>query len=145
MDPFVDRIKDWEEWGGPESRGVSPMGPESSRWNEDLTAPPAPGPEAIRTLWESVEKQAFGRMPFGPELDPWHGPTYASLQGAWLAATIACCLRAGAPIPRNALRQWAWFARGHWPCGYSKDDELPLDDNHDYVQEALDAARLAVY
>ena len=84
-------------------------------------------------------------MPFGPEVDPWHGPTSASLQGTWVSSTIACCLLAGLPIPWNALRQWAWFARGHWPCGYSEDDDLPLDDTGDFLQKALDKARLVVF
>jgi hypothetical protein len=144
-DGFVDRIADWDEWGGPESRGGSPMGPESGRWEDALMAKPEPGPGAIRSLWSSVDKQALGAMPFGPEVDPWHGPTSASLQGAWVSSTIACYLLAGLPIPWNALRQWAWFARGHWPCGYSEDDDLPLDDNGDFLQEALDKARLVVF
>jgi hypothetical protein len=144
-DRFVDRIADWDEWGGPESSGASPMGPEESRWQEALLALPRPGPATIHSLWSSVQSQAFGRMPFEADVDPWHGPTAASSHGAWLAATIACCLSAGIPIPPNALRLWAWYARGHWPCAYSEDDELPRDDNGNLVQAALDEARLVVF
>jgi hypothetical protein len=61
-----------------------------------------------------------------------------------VAATIACCLLAGVPIPPNALRWWAWYARGHWPCAYSEDDDLPVEDHGTFVQEALDRARLVV-
>ena len=27
-------------------------------------------------------------------------------------------------LSSNALRQWEWYARGHWPCRYSEDDDL---------------------
>ena len=145
LDRSVDRIKDWDEWGGPESDGNAPMAPESGRWEQALLALPKPGPEAIRTLWSSVEDQAKGRMPFAPEEDAWDGETNASWHGAWVAATIACCLLAGMPIPGNALRQWAWFARGHWPCSYSEDDDLARGKDDDVVQAALDQARLVVF
>jgi hypothetical protein len=145
LDKTVDRISDWDDWGGPESDGSGALGIELGRWEEALQALPQPGGAALSTLRSSVEDQVYADMPFGPEEDPWHGPTFASMQGAAVAATIACCLLAGAPIPKNALRQWAWFARGHWPCGYSEDDELPRDEEGQVLQQALDKARLVVY
>jgi hypothetical protein len=145
LDATVERIGDWEEWPGPESLGGSFMGPEGGRWQDDLLALERPGLEAIRSLWSSVENQALGRMPLEMDGDPWDGPTAAGIFGAWAAATIDCCLLAGAPIPANALRQWAWFARGHWPSHYSEDDDFEYDSERKVVQASLDRARLVVF
>jgi hypothetical protein len=145
LDKSVERINDWEEWGGPESEGCAPMGFESGRWNEALLALPKPGPTSIKALWDEVERQAMADMPFDADLDPWDGETCACLQGSHLAAFLACSLMAGASIPPNALRQWAWYARGHWPCGYSEDDELSRDEDGYVLQESLDRARLVVF
>jgi hypothetical protein len=145
LDQTVDRIKNWDDWGGPESDGTAPLAPELQRIEEVLYALPGPGRAEIESLRDSVEEQAFTAMPFGPLTDPWDGETYASLHGACVAATIAHCLRLAAPIPRNVLRQWAWFARGHWPCGYSEDDDLPREEDGQVLQDALDRARLVVF
>ena len=104
-----------------------------------------PGKAKIKALWDSVEVQARADMPLEAELDAWDGPTAATLHGSWVAATIACCLAAKVPIPKNALRQWAWFARGHWPCAYSQDDDLLNGEEGLALQKALERARLVVY
>ena len=144
-DQYVDRITDWDDWPGPESRGGSAMAQEAGRWCEDLLALPEPGREAIQSLWSSVENQALRPMPLEIKPDPWHGPTAAATQAAWLAATIASCLLARVPIPPNALSMWAWFARGHWPCTYSEDDDLPVDKHGNFIQKAVEQARLVVF
>ena len=47
--------------------------------------------------------------------------------------------------PKNAFRQWAWFARGHWPCAYSQDDDPPSGEEGLALKKALERARLVVY
>jgi hypothetical protein len=147
-DDHVERLESWGDWGGPESKGGSTMGCEGSVWQDDVFPVDAAAHAPVEQLWNEVTSECFQAVArsFHEDLDgdPWHGPSNAAGQAAWLAATIACCLQAGQPIPRNALRQWAWFARGHWPCKYSENDDLDFDGDRESV-EALERAWLVVY
>ena len=74
------------------------------------------------------------------------GPPSAALScAAWFAGTLAGYLSAGVPIPPNALRQWGWYVRGHWPCHYSEDDGLGGEDGAWPDLAALERARLVVF
>jgi hypothetical protein len=148
-DDSVERIASWDQWGGPESGGAEPIGGEQSAWRDGLIeTTPARSRARLERLWDEVTAEGFRAIDavFREDLDgdPWHGPTNAAGHAAWLAATIACYRDRDRPIPGNALRQWAWFARGHWPCQYSEDDELRYDDGRPVI-ESLERAWLVVY
>lgn len=144
-DTSVERIADWDDWGGPESNGGAAMGKESGMWEEALMRSKSGGKAAIKALWDSVDTQAIADMPLEAEGDAWDGPTAATIHGAWVCSTIACCLAVKSSIPKNVLRQWAWFARGHWPCAYSEDDDLSPGEEGPALRKALERARLVVY
>jgi hypothetical protein len=147
-DNLAERIDRWSDWGGPESRGGEPIGPESQIWQDDLLQVDPAAQARTKKLWESVTSECFKAIDssFHEDLDgdPWHGPSNAAGHAAWVAATIACYLQARQPIPTNVLRQWAWFARGHWPCMYSEDDDLRFNNGRVSV-ESLEKAWLVVY
>jgi hypothetical protein len=147
-DNQVERIESWSEWGGPESRGGEAIGSESGAWKEDLDQVDPAARTQVEESWNKVTSECFGAISkvFHEDLDgdPWHGPSGAAGHAAWVASTIACYLQASQPIPRNVLRQWAWFARGHWPCKYSEDDVLRFNGDRVSV-ESLEKAWLVVY
>jgi hypothetical protein len=147
-DESVERIDDWSDWRGPESTGGGAIGPEQSLWHEELLKADRSKRARIKKLWDEVTSECFRAVAkvFQEDLsgDPWDGPSNAAGHAAWVAATIACSLELAHPIPRNALRQWAWFARGHWPCMYSEDDDIRYVEGTISV-ESLERAWLVVY
>jgi hypothetical protein len=147
-DDHAERIQDWSDWGGPESKGGEPIGPEMQVWQDDLFQAEPAARAQLEKLWKTVTSECFGAIArtFHEDTDgdPWHGPSNAVAHAAWVAATIACYRQFNRPIPKNLLRQWAWFARGHWPCMYSEDDDIRFDGGRVSV-ESLERAWLVVY
>jgi len=124
-DPDIPRIWDWDEWAGPEEETGRIMA--LSLWHQDrhdalLAAHPAREAE-LAALWERVAEAvlsaAQNKLPYDPDADSWHAPTLAVWQAQWTAGLIAWLMVCGEPIPDDLARQWAWYARGHWPCGYA--------------------------
>lgn len=163
-DDRAERIDSWRGWGGPESLMGDLVGVEQSAWRDAIEEAAGPERERVKGGWmprvaefwnlavrcfdrAREEEKARLAAAGGDEDegyyqsigdDPWHGPTNATGCAAWVATTIAFCLELGLPIPTNALRQWAWLARGHWACGYSPDDL----DRRDVGGGAASIARL---
>jgi hypothetical protein len=147
LDREVDRIAGWDDWGGPETLGASAMNQEGVAWREALLAT-APDRRAVAAVCEDVFMRALrmisARVDFESEGDAWDPPSAAVGGAAWLSGTLAGYVFAGEPIPPNALRQWEWYARGHWPCCYSEDDDLGGGTGAWPDLPALERARLVV-
>jgi hypothetical protein len=83
----------------------------------------------VAAYWDRVQMRALNlaaaQVSYSDEKDPDYPPNSAANYAGWVAAAIGICLKAGVAIPGNALRQWGWFVRGHWPCAYEEGVEHP--------------------
>lgn len=126
-DHQVARIRDWEEWPGPESSQVRALGPRGQSLRDELIEVAGVRKAEVEAWWERIRQavfqQACGAVPYDPEEDTWHGPTAAVCHAAWVAGLVGCGLLLGREIPSEATEQWSWFVEGHWPCGYAFDPE----------------------
>lgn len=126
-DHQVARIRDWNEWPGPESPQVQDLGPRSQSWHDELIEGAGPRKSEVEALWERIRQAVFehacGAVPYDSEEDSWHGPTTAVWHAAWVAGVVGCSLLLGREIPSEAIDQWSWLVEGHWPCGYTYDPE----------------------
>ncbi len=124
-DPNVPRIGDWDEWAGPEEETgrIMELSLRHQSWRDTLLAAHPEREAELKALWQqaadAVTSAAADKLPYAPDADAWHAPTLAVWQAQWTAGLIAWYLACGAPIPADLARQWAWYARGHWPCGYA--------------------------
>lgn len=119
------RIADWREWPGPQDEAIA-IHDAMYAWSEavqlvartfnrsDLT-------ELFTRTERIILAEARRNVPYDDEADTYHPPTACVYDAAHLAATIACYLELGWPIPPDLEEEWAWFAAGHWPCGYAYD------------------------
>jgi len=126
-DAEVIRIHTWDEWPGPEDPGCMGSEYESEKWRERIFYDLSLGRDAVdlwnRIQYEMVIPLASKRVDYDEALDCYHAPNSAVWHAGWLAAVIGCRLLLGFGFADNALRQWDWFARGHWPFGYDEVDE----------------------
>jgi hypothetical protein len=124
-DPSVPRIASWDEWPGPESAAgeIVALSLQHQAWHDALLEAHPACQAALNELWDEVQRRvmaaAAGKVPYEAGADAWHPPTMAVWQGVWTAGLVAWHMACDAPIPSDLARQWAWYARGHWPCGYA--------------------------
>jgi hypothetical protein len=121
----------WDDWPGPEDPYVFELDARQQVLHDDILKRFEARRDDLTTLWnrvqEAVRRHASPAVPYDPEADAWHGPTSAVWQAAWTAGLMAWCSLLEYPIPPELQEQWDWFARGHWPAGYSvvwADDRL---------------------
>jgi hypothetical protein len=123
-DPNISRIWEWDEWAGPEEETgrIISLSLRHQHWHDVLLAAYPERKAELEALWrrvaESVMAAAVDKAPYDPDADSWHAPTAAVWQAVWTAALIAWHLACDEPIPPDLTRQWDWYERGHWPCGY---------------------------
>jgi hypothetical protein len=130
-DAQVLRVHRWEEVPFPDSSGSLSLCLEHSTWlnpfyeDQRLSARlRAYG----RRLSDRVYNLCCSRIPYNETGEPDHDPNRAAGFAGWVASSIGLSLRTGAAIPYNALRQWQWYVRGHWPCAYEPGIESPEYD-----------------
>lgn len=125
-DAGVERMSAWEDWPGPEEPTIGKLSFRHQDLYDRIMAEAGKQQPELAELWDRIRAAVFRRatatVPFDPEQDAWHGPTTAVWQAAWTAGLIGLCLRTGQPVPSELQEQWAWYARGHWPSGYSHKD-----------------------
>lgn len=118
--PNVLRIRSWDEWPGPMDDGVEALNLRHGALYEELVRQDS----SLKVIWDQIHAAVFRRatsaVPFDSTTDAWHGPTTAVWQAAWTAGLIGLCLASGHARPEDLQRQWEWFLRGHWPCGYER-------------------------
>ena len=131
-DPAVPRIGDWDAWAGPEEETgrIIALSLRHQDWRDALLAAHPEHEVELEAVWQqaadAVMSAAADKLPYDPDADSWHAPTLAVWQAQWTAGLIAWYLACDTPIPDDLARQWAWYARGRWPCGYAwltPDDE----------------------
>ena len=121
----VARIRDWDEWAGPEEESgrIIALSLRHQEWHDALLAAHPERRAELEALWSRVTGRVMGSatksVPYDPEADAWHGPTAALWQAVWTAGLSAWHLACDEPLPADLAQQWAWYARGHWPCGYA--------------------------
>jgi hypothetical protein len=127
-DAQVIRILTWEDAPFADSPGCMSMCSEHGSWlnpfYEDQGLPAKIRADADR-LCHRVYNLCASRVPYHDSGEPDHAPNRAAGFASWVASSIGLSLAIGADIPPNALRQWQWYARGHWPCAYEPAVELP--------------------
>lgn len=58
----------------------------------------------------------------------WHGPTQCVWEAAEVARLVTCALTRGGPVPEDLIELWNWFAAGHWPSSFAREeDDRPAD------------------
>lgn len=126
-DVRVARIRRWEEWPGPESPRVESYGVRSQEWHDRMIELAGTREWEVRGLFERIGREVVehaGRaVAFDLGEDAWHGPTAAVGDAAWVSGVVGCHLLLGCEIPSEVLDRWAWFAEGHWPCGYAYEPD----------------------
>jgi hypothetical protein len=124
-DSNVPRIRHWDEWAGPEEKSgrIIALSLRHQAWHDALLAAHPEQRADLEALWSRVTDVVMGaaaeRIPYDPDADAWHAPTTALWQAVWTAGLVAWHLASDEPIPADLAEQWAWYARGHWPCGYA--------------------------
>ena len=122
-DAGVARMATWEDWPGPEEPTITEMSYQQQELFDQIMAEAGEQRAELAELWSHIHAEVFRRatraVPFDPALDAWHGPTLAVWAAAWTAGLIGLCLRIGRPFPPELQEQWSWYARGHWPSGYT--------------------------
>ncbi len=130
LDAQVERIKSWKEWTGPESAQGEVFNAESNQWLAGIDERHPGQTERLEKLQWEFRRECWRaiatRFHEPADGDPWDPVTNAVNRAAWFVGLIACWIELGEPIPKNALRQWAWYCRGHWPCLYSRDDQIKV-------------------
>jgi hypothetical protein len=123
QDVGVKRMFAWEEWPGPEEPTIGELSFRHQALYDRIMAEAGEQRPALAQLWDRIHVAVFRRatsaVPFDAKQDTWHRPTAAVWQAAWTAGLIGLCLKTGPPIPPELQEQWAWYARGHWPSGYT--------------------------
>lgn len=122
-DAGVERLAAWEDWAGPEEPTVVEMSLRHQELYDRIMAAVGDRRPELDELWDHIHAAVFRRatpaVPFDPAKGAWHGPTTAVWVAAWAAGLIGLCLATGRPVPPELREQWDWYARGHWPAGYS--------------------------
>jgi hypothetical protein len=120
-DAGVERLRDWDEWGGPETedsgaymRLLSAFGNPVERAARGLHRPEIEAD--TRALGELVRARVTEVLPEPPDQDPWHGPTAAATEVAWIAGQVRSHAALGWPVPDDLRSRWGWIEAGHWPC-----------------------------
>jgi hypothetical protein len=129
-DPQVLRVHCWDDVPFADLRGTMSLCTEHGTWlnphfDERLT-------EEMRDYGKQLNLRVLNlaalKVPWKETGEPDHAPNRAAGFAGWVASAIGLSLKAGVAIPFNALRQWQWYVRGHWPCAYEPGIELPEYD-----------------
>jgi uncharacterized protein (TIGR02996 family) len=129
-DHTVSRLRDWDEWPGPEEVGCYEHG---AYWQEcfdallDQAGPLREGADTFfKQLSASVRDRAKRRVPlFDAAQDAWHGPTQSVWDVSYEAGLVALYGLLGRAMPADVRRDWSWVVTGHWPCGYDRNPRNP--------------------
>lgn len=117
------RIHDWNEWRGPEDNANESLNTQYQAiydWFKISNTPQLS--ELFNTTLANVTKLASRNVPdYDPEQDPWHAPSQCVNEAAYCAGLVACNLYMNIPVHEDLQEIWAWFAGGHWPCGFVDD------------------------
>jgi hypothetical protein len=144
-DRAVIRVRSWEECPFLDASGRMSMTSEHSDWQEQIAERGIDQDEFLK-YWCQIGGagiyQAGERIGSDSERDVDYPPNAAEGAAAWVAAAIGCFVRLGQEIPRNALRQWVWYARGHFPAAYEDGVESPA---YDVAGIPREQARLVVF
>ncbi|HTU18439.1 MAG TPA: WD40 repeat domain-containing protein [Gemmataceae bacterium] len=122
-DPSIVRIRDWEEWPGPEDASVADHAARYQSWYDELfVAVRTYDLQEVEKLWKQVEEMTFElartAVPYDPMADAWIATSQCVHEAAFCAALIACYLKMKWPLPDELVEDWRWYESGHWPCGY---------------------------
>jgi hypothetical protein len=129
-DPHVIRVHRWDDVPFADLRGAMSLCTEHGTWlnphfDERLT-------EEMRAYGKQLNLRVLNlaalKIPCNETGEPDHAPNRAAGFAGWVASAIGLSLKSGVAIPFNALRQWQWYVRGHWPCAYEPAIELPEYD-----------------
>lgn len=117
------QIGSWDEWRGPEEPSVAEVADRQQTLYDEMMG----GREAprLKDLWDRVHEVVFREatpgIPYDPDADTWHPPTFAVWHAAWTAGLVGAHRFLHRPIPPELHQQWHWFAAGHWPCDWEGD------------------------
>jgi hypothetical protein len=125
-DARVVRMLTWDDWPGPEEPAVLELFAREHELYERIIDE-RDADDGLMGLSKRVRKtvmrSASNNVPFDPDEDPWHAPSAAVWQAAYITELIALCLQTGRDVPPGLHEQWNWFVRGHWPAGCASLDD----------------------
>jgi hypothetical protein len=141
------RIRDWDDWPGPENALGEAFGLMGQEFRDAVVAtgdrPAAELDAVFDRVGEAVMTRARAAVPFDPDEDAWHAPTQCVWDAAYTAGVIATVLACGRPAPGDLVELWNWYEAGHWPGGFAAE---PGDDPGDRSGDGLAyPRRLLVY
>ena len=123
------RIRQWDEWPGPEDPGPQAIAHRQQDLHDALL-PPA-DEQKWRSALQLVVDHAAKLIPYDPDEDAWHAPSIAAWGAAWTFALEHLHMSLGISLPKDIAAQLHWYERGHWPC--SLIGEAAGDSPEDYV------------
>jgi hypothetical protein len=118
------RLGKWTDWPGPESEEGA-LFYDDQEWIDAVRrAAEADGPPDLLPRREQIRRAVIAAArPAVPDNegddDPYLGWNTCLAHAGQITATIASFLTLGWPVPADLEARWAWFAAGHWPCGYA--------------------------
>ncbi|MCB9618965.1 MAG: PD40 domain-containing protein [Sandaracinus sp.] len=124
-DETCERLGGWDDWPGIESSEVIASHDDERKSFDAIV-------RVVRTLAvpevleraEHARVQALAAMPtsMGDDDDVYAPTEVCRSQAAFVMATIAGFLELGWTVPADLEARWAWYAAGHWPCGYARGE-----------------------
>lgn len=120
------RLRQWSEWPGPDDADVLALALENQSIYDEGEA------QAVRLGRGEDFTRAFQQLhdlahahardsgvSFDRDEDAWHGPSQSVWDAAFCTALVGCFIELGWNVPEDLQEQWAWYKRGHWPCGFA--------------------------
>ena len=118
-DSDVQRFYRWEDWPGPETPTSDEMNSRQQALYDLIMNDAGDQTELLTELSGRIHAIVFRLacpvVPYDAKQDAWHGPTSAVWHAAWIAGLVGLCIQTGTDVPDDLLKQWDWFAAGHWP------------------------------
>lgn len=130
-DQYVQRVHSWEEIPSPDHPPIEAFALQTQAWKDALLKVRTSKRDklSLDTAWQEthtlVMHSAAAKVAFDPDQDAYHAPSLSVWSAAWMASVISCYRLYARPLPEETEEVWAWFLRGHWPCGYA---EIPKDE-----------------
>lgn len=143
-DVQVLRVDDWDHVPFADAPGTMSLCAEHGAWLNPHQDERISG--KAKAYGSRLERRVYNlvaaKVPYHESGEPDHAPNRAAGFAAWVSSAIGLSLMTGMSIPKNALRQWQWYARGHFPCAYEPGVELP---EYDIAGIPRDEARYVVF
>jgi hypothetical protein len=115
LENAVSTIGSWDEWIGLEEELVSEIHYKQQSFHDQIVnneTEEANWNNLLTSLVEIIKRHA----PFKESEDAWYAPNIAVWQAAWVLALITMFEEKSESVPKELTAQWAWFAKGRWPC-----------------------------